>query len=186
MKAFRQLLGSAVKRHLAGLFFVLLKIVGFIPSQHFRKLVYRAAGMRLGRKVVIYGCSEFRAPQRISIGKNTIIGDHAVLDGRGGITIGENVNFSTGVWVWTRQHLKNDIAFGIEDGPVIIEDYAWISCRSVLLPGVRIGKGAIVCAGAVVTKDVMPFDIVGGVPAKKIGERRQDLSYQLGEFIPFM
>ena len=93
--------------------------------------------------------------------------------------------FNTGVWIWTMQHKVNDPDFGGESAPVIIGDYAWISCRTVLLPGVRVGEGAVVAAGAVVTKDVEPYAIVGGVPAKKIGERSQGLRYRLNSGMLF-
>ena len=56
-----------------------------------------------------------------------------------------------------------------------VEDFVWISCRTVVLPGVRIGKGAVVAAGPVVTKEVEPYAIVAGTPAKKVGERSHDL-----------
>jgi len=134
---------------------------------------------------VIYNNCEIRDAHRISIGNFSCIGDRCILDGRGGLTIGNSVNFSTGVWVWTMQHMVNDPDFACESAEVVIEDYAWVSCRSVILPGVRIGKGAVVAAGAVVTNNVEPYAIVGGVPAKKIGERSQDLRYELSSCIHF-
>ncbi len=85
-----------------------------------------------------------------------------------------------GVWIWTMEHDPQDPYYRGTGGPVNIHDYAWISCRVVILPDVTIGKGAVVAAGAVVTKDVAPYAIVGGVPAKTIGKRTEDLRYQLG------
>ena len=79
----------------------------------------------------------------------------------------------------------NDPEFGVKGAPVIIEDYAWVSSRTTLLPGVTIGKGAVVAAGAVVTKSVEPYTVVGGVPAKKIGERSKELNYKLSSSVPF-
>ncbi len=84
-----------------------------------------------------------------------------------------------GVWIWTMEHDPQDPLYRVKGGPVIIEDYVWISCRVVILPGVTIGEGAVVAAGAVVTKDVAPYTIVGGVPAKEIGTRTKDLRYRL-------
>ena len=124
-----------------GLKLCLLKTVGYIPSQAVRHAAYRACGMTMGRGSVIYHGCEVRAPRAVRIGSWTSIGDHAILDGRGGLTIGDSVNFSTGVWVWTAEHAVNDSAFGYSAAPVVIEDYAWISCRAVVLPGVTVGRG---------------------------------------------
>ena len=79
----------------------------------------------------------------------------------------------------TSNHLKDDPYFGVEDKPITIEDYAWVGSRATVLPGVTIGRGAVVAAGAVVTKDVPAYAVVGGVPAKVIGERAKDLRYNL-------
>jgi len=135
---------------------------------------------------VIYGKAEIRSPKKIKIGTNSIIGHNAILDGRGGLEIGNNVNFSSGVWIWTAEYDKDDPYFIATSGKVEIDDYAWVSCRVTILPGTKIGKGAVICAGAVVTKDVPPYAIVGGVPAKIIGERNKDLRYRLEGHIPFV
>lgn len=163
----------------------LLKASGYIPSQTVRNAGYRACGMAIGRGTVIYHGCEIRAPGNVRVGSWTSIGDHAILDGRGGLTIGDSVNFSTGVWVWTAEHGVNDPGFAYSAAPVVIEDYAWISCRAVILPGVTVGRGAVVAAGAVVTKSVAPYDIVGGVPAKAIGRRSTDLDYKLTSGLAF-
>ena len=116
-----------------------------------------------------------------------MVGSCAVLDGRRGITIGSNVNLSSGVWIWTLQHAINDPNFGTEGGPVEIGDRAWVSCRVVILPGVRIGTGAVIAAGAVVTRDIPDFAIAAGVPARVIGHRACDLRYELaGNSIPYI
>ena len=166
--------------------FLLLNHVGKVPSQRLRLGIYRRVfGLTVGESTAIYHGCEIRDPRRIRIGNFTSIGDRCILDGRGGLTIGNSVNFSTGVWVWTMQHTVEDPDFAIESAPVIIEDYAWISCRSVVLPGVRIGEGAVVAAGAVVTKNVEPYTIVGGVPAKKLGTRPRGLRYRMKDYVHF-
>jgi acetyltransferase-like isoleucine patch superfamily enzyme len=176
----RHSLANLMDNFRASFRFLLLQSNGKLPSQRLRHWIYRRIyGLKLGQDSVIFNSCELRDPHRISVGDFTSIGDHCILDGRGGLTIGNSVNLSTGVWIWTMQHKVNDPDFGCESAPVVIEDYAWVSCRTVLLPGVRIGKGAVVAAGAVVTKNVEPYAVVGGVPAKKIGERSHDLRYQL-------
>lgn len=160
-----------------------------IPSHLLRNFIYKFLyHIKIGKNVIIYGGIEIRSPYNIEIGDGTIIGDDSKLDGRNGIIIGNNVNFSTGVWVWTEQHNPQSSDFScINEGlPVIIGDRAWISCRVVILPGVTIGEGSVIAAGAVVTKDVEPYSIYGGIPAKKIGDRNKNLTYNFdGEFLPF-
>ncbi len=171
----------AMKRPYTGFTFLVLGVTTHIPLQWLRHGIFRLYGMEIDRTSIIYMGGEIRSPQNISIKKNTTIGHKCTLDGRGGITIGESVNFSSEVMIWTVEHDLNSPSFGAHEGRVIVEDYAWLSCRSIILPGVTVGKGAVVAAGAVVTKSVEPYAIVGGVPARKIGERSKDLQYSLGK-----
>lgn len=156
-------------------------LVGKIPSHHIRLFCYKNIfRMNLDQEVVIYGGCEFRDPWNISIGKGSIIGNNVQLDGRNGIIIGKNVNMSSGVWIWTQQHDVNDPLFRCfnENKTVIIEDYVWLSCRTIILPGIKIGKGSVIAAGAVVTKDCSEYAMYGGIPAKYISARNQDLEYE--------
>ncbi len=159
----------------------ILHIVGCIPIHHLRRLFYRAAGMKIGRGSTIHTGARFYDPKNISIGQDSIVGENAVLDGRAKLVIGNHVDIATGVMIYNAQHEINDEFFSPSMSPVVIEDYVFIGPRAIIQPGVRIGKGAIIAAGAVVTQDVPPFAVVGGVPAKIIGERRlKDLHYKIG------
>ncbi len=120
----------------------------------------------------------------IQIGDHCCINRNCYLDGRNGIYIGNNVNISFETVILTTQHDYNDEFFKIEAGEVRIEDHAWIGARSILLPGVTIGTGAVVAAGAVVVKDVPAYTVVGGVPAKKIAERSCEIKYR-SKFRPY-
>ena len=93
--------------------------------------------------------------------------------------IGDNVSVSPGVWILTDEHDIDDPDFPEVLSPVRIEDYAFIGSKAMILPGVTIGRGAVVGAGAVVTKSVAPFDVVGGVPARVIGRRGSEPRYEL-------
>lgn len=158
-----------------------LHIVGCIPSHCFRHFFYRLAGIKIGRGSTIHTKARFYDPRNISVGEDTIIGEEAVLDGRAKLLIGNHVDIASEVMIYNSQHNIEDESFKAEDKPVIIEDYCFIGPRSIILPGVTVGKGAIIAAGAVVTKDVPPYAIVGGVPAKIIGERKlKSLNYKLG------
>jgi acetyltransferase-like isoleucine patch superfamily enzyme len=156
------------------------EIAGRLPSHKLRRVLARAMGMTIGPRTHLYRWREVRAPANISIGDGTVIGFWATLDGREGIEIGRNVNFSSEVALWTLQHDPQSPDFGVRGGPIVIEDDAWVSFRATVLPGVRIGRGAVVAAGAVVTQDVPSYAIVGGIPARVIGQRTDDLRYDLG------
>ena len=154
-----------------------------LPSHDVRNFIYRYIfKMKLGKNAIIYHGCEIRAPENISIGNGSIIGDNCILDGRNGIIIDENVVFASDVRIWTEQHDHSDPWFRCETQkhlPVIVDKRAWIGSHCVILHSVHIGEGAVVAAGAVVTHDVPPFSIVAGIPAKIIGERNKDLRYKL-------
>lgn len=116
----------------------------------------------------------------IEIGNNTVINPKVLLDCRGGkLIIGNNVDIGQETNIWTQEHDPDNNNHGVKGGSVIIEDYVWIATRVTILPGVKIGKGAVVACNSVVTKDVPEMTIVGGVPAKVIGKRNNDLTYTL-------
>ena len=152
-----------------------------IPSHHIRKLLYKGLGAKLDKNVVVYHNAEIRAPFMLKIGEGTIIGDHAILDSRSGLTIGKNVNLSSNVSIWTLQHDHRDPLFGYPPSHkrlfTVIEDRVWLGCNVIVLPGVTIGEGAVCCAGSVITKDVEPYSVVAGIPAKKVNERPKNLKY---------
>ena len=160
-----------------------IHLVGNIPIHHFRRFVYRLSGMKIGHGTTIHMYTRFYDTTNISIGSDTVIGEHAVLDGRDKLEIGSHVALSTEVMIYNSEHDIESDTFKPINEPVIIDDYVFIGPRAIILPGVKIGRGAIVAAGAVVTKDVPPSSIVGGVPAKIIGERKnKNLHYRLGRY----
>ncbi len=160
---------------------MVLRWVSHVPSHLFRKLFYRLAGMKIGKGSVVHMWAGFFEPEGIVIGNNTIIGDHAFLDGRAPLIIGNHVDIASSVMIYNSEHNLEKDDFSAITEPVWIGDYVFIGPRAIVLPGVKIGKGAVVAAGAVVTKDVRDFAIVGGVPAKEIGERKnKNPSYHLG------
>jgi len=169
-----------------GLMLFLATLTGYVPWHALRLFVYRHfLRMRIGHHTSFHWRARFFMPWGITIGNHCVIGNDGFLDGREGIVIGNDVVLSMGVWIWTLQHDPQSSTFDSVGGPVIIEDYAWVSSRVTILPGVRIGKGAVVAANALVTKDVAPYAIVGGVPAKVIGERTQELTYHLDNHVGF-
>lgn len=169
-----------------GFWLLLATLLGCVPSHSLRLLGYRTLfGMQIGRKSTLHWQCRFFDPHRIRIGENTLIGNRNFLDGRNGLSIGDCVITASEVAIYTMQHAVDDPDFGIAGGAVVIEDYAYIGSRVTILPDVRIGRGAVVATGAVVTADVAPYTLVGGVPAKFIRERSADLHYKPTFRMPF-
>ena len=155
--------------------------VGLIPSHHIRKFIYKALGAEIGKNVVFHFRTEVRGLHRLKIGDGTIIGDNALLAAGRGLTIGKNVNLSSNVSIYSGAHDHRDPYFKstpAKTRPITIGDRVWIGSNAIILTGVSIGEGAVVCAGCVVTKDVEPYAVVAGIPAKKINERPHDLRYE--------
>lgn len=156
-----------------------LYLVGLVPLHFVRKAFYRFFGMNIQGNIHMW--ARFYNPANIIIGKDTIVGDHVFLDGRAPLIIGEHVDIASEVMIYNSEHDISSDDFHATDAPVEIGDYVFIGPRAIILPGVKIGRGAIVAAGAVVTKDVPEFSLVGGVPAKIIGERQnKNPKYKLG------
>lgn len=156
-------------------------IVGAIPFHAVRRFFYTMAGISMGKGSTVHMFGRFYNPRGITIGEGTIVGDQVVLDGRAKLSIGDHVDIASKVMVFNAEHDIHSEDFNVVYGDVTIEDYVFIGPNAIVLPGVRIGKGAVVAAGAVVTLDVPAGTIVGGVPAKEIGKRNvKDLKYRLG------
>lgn len=179
-------------------------LTGYIPSHTIRNFLYRYAfGVRLGKDSSIHWRTQFNNPAGITIGHNTIIGNDAFLDGRykrvlkkgesrlksyisqlsdpasRPLVIGNNVSIAGEVRIYTMEHDIDSPDFAEIGEPVVIDDYVVVGSRVTILPGVHVGKGAVIASGAVVTHDVAPFEVVGGIPAKFIRNRNKDLHYTL-------
>jgi acetyltransferase-like isoleucine patch superfamily enzyme len=111
----------------------------------------------------------------IRLGRDSLVGEYCVIRGQGGVQIGDRVYLSPLVQIVAVDHVFDDrsrpfVEQGITARGITIEDDVWIGSGAVITDGVRIGRGAVVAAGAVVTKDVDAHTIVGGVPARVVGE----------------
>ena len=155
--------------------------ISLVPSHHLRRFVYRALGAEIGKNVVFHFKTEIRGIHQLKIGKGTIVGDNALLAAHFGLTIGENVNISSNVSIYSGAHDHRDPYFRCTPQttrPITIGNRVWIGSNAIILTGVNIGEGAVCCAGCVVTKDVEPYAVVAGVPARKVNERPRDLRYE--------
>lgn len=160
-------------------------ILPHIPFWNWRRAYLRLLGTKIGAGTFVMKRNYFMNPNLLTVGQNSHINRGCILDARGGIIIGDNVSVSHRVNIMTGSHdMKSDDFCGIFK-PIEINDYAWLGVGCTILQNVVIGKGAVVCAGAVVTRNVEDFAVVAGVPAKKIGERTKSLDYKCRGWMPF-
>lgn len=171
-----------MKNFISGLYHFIIDIIMWFPCHPLRRLACRLLMKRFDASSAIYRNVDLRSPYRIIVGAHTNINKRCVLDGRGGLKIGDNVDIAQETNIWTEQHDYNDPTYKSVCKEVIIDDYVWLASRVTVLPDVHIGRGAVVASGAVVTKDVPPLAIVAGMPAKIIGYRKEEaLQYHLGD-----
>jgi acetyltransferase-like isoleucine patch superfamily enzyme len=156
---------------------VINELVQLIISNTVRIFFYKRTGMKVGKNTYIFRKCYLQKLSGISVGNNCVIGFSCKFNGKGPLTIGNNVNISSETIIESGSH--DFVTFESLFKPITIKDNVWIGTRAMVLQGVTIGEGAVVAAGSVVTRDVQPFTIVAGVPARVIGTRPNKIDYQL-------
>lgn len=144
-------------------------------GQRIRGVAYRLFLKKCGGKLVVRQYAHVWCPRNLSVGRNCSIGKFSNINCPGEVVIGDNVRMGPYVMITTLNHgmSRSAIIDSQEPDirPVHIDNDVWIGGHAVILPGVSIGEGVVIAAGAVVTKNIEPFAIVGGVPARVIGKR---------------
>lgn len=169
-----------MKQILAGFYLLLSEFIMWIPIWPIRWMYLKICLKSLGKKCYIARNVDIRAPWRITIGNNTIINKRVLLDGRGiGLIIGNNVDIAQDVKIWSLTHDINSPTHQSVKYLTKINDYVWIGANAIILSGVSIDKGAVIAAGAIVTKSVSANNVVGGNPSKFIKMRDNPLHYTL-------
>ena len=175
-------------RVLAGAFYswIYNEIIAILPSRRVRRAYLMFSAVSLPASTSIQLHCRFLHVHGVSIGERSVINFGSLLDGRRyPIVIGTDVSIGPEAAILTLGHDPRSPEFADRGGPVTIADRVWIGYRVLVLPGVCIGEGAVVGAGSVVTRDVPPYAIVAGNPARVIGERPRTLAYRLN-YRPFL
>ena len=155
-------------------------MINAAPSFFLKRVILRFLGARVEGNVCFhFPVKLFSSKARLDIGNNSTINSGCVLDTRGSIKIGKNVSISQGVKMYTGGHDVDCPIFRYTNKPIVIADYAVIFSWAMIMPGVRVGFGAVVLPGSVVTKDVGDYQVVGGNPAKVVKDRSHNLVYRL-------
>lgn len=173
---------------LAGSFasYIYGSIISCCPSHTLRSTVLSLYLARFGKDTSVQMRCRFLNGRKVYLGDRNVINFGCLLDGRHyTIKTGNDVSIGPEATILTLGHDPQSPTFADRGGDVIIGDRAWIAYRAIILPGIKIGEGAIVGAGSVVTKNVEPYTIVAGNPAKVIGRRNPDLTYHLN-YRPFL
>lgn len=147
-------------------------LITAVPSHRIRLWYYaHIMKFKIGKGSYIFMGCRFDCSENFQMGVNSVINANCRIDTRGSVCIGENVSISSDVIILTSDHNMDTPNLQGRNRMVIIEDFVWIGTRAMIMPGVRIRSGAIVAAGAVVTKDVQAYSVVAGVPAKPFKQR---------------
>jgi acetyltransferase-like isoleucine patch superfamily enzyme len=133
---------------------------------------------KCGANVAVHDCVVLRYPEKLRLGNNVSIHPFCYIDAQGHVEIGDDVSIAHNVSILSFEHDFSDCTIPIKDGPcipqlVIIEDQVWIGAGVRVLGGIKIGRGSVLGAGAVVTRDIPPMSVAIGVPARVIKSRLQ-------------
>ncbi len=157
-----------------------------LPWQCVRRIWYRTVmGFSVAPSSAILMGVTFDARRGFAMGANSVVNEEARMDTRGGIVLGCNVSISSRATILTTSRDPNNAGSAGYEGGVVIGDYARIGLDALIMPGVMIGEGAVVVAGAVVTASVEPYAIVAGAPARAIGRRDDQLEDSTRHRQPF-
>jgi acetyltransferase-like isoleucine patch superfamily enzyme len=156
-------------------------VVSRIPTVGARLRAYAALGVSFDDRssaMIALGVRMWGG-KNLSMGARATLNQECYIDARGGVRIDSDASVSREVCVFTAEHNLEHPEFDTDVAPVRLGSHCWLGARAMVLPGVTVGEGAVVAAGAVVTRDVEPYTVVAGVPARKIRDRPGPMTYEL-------
>lgn len=141
------------------------------PFHRWRSFLLRSFGAKVGKRVHVYPGVKIWAPWNLELGDECGIASGAILYSQGKITIGSQAVISQGAHICAGTHDYNDPGFRLVTMPIFIGERAWVAAEAFVHPGISIGKGCVIGARAVVTKDMPEWMVCAGHPCKPIKER---------------
>jgi len=159
--------------------FLLNVVYQLVPSFWAKNRFLSLLGFKIGARSYILKGGVFYRNSNLCVGKNSIVNRECTLDNRGAINIGNNVSVSHGVKIYTAGHEINSPYNEIKTRDVVLCDYVQVFSNAIICPGVVVGEGAVILPGSVVIKDVAPYSVVGGNPAKEVMKREEGLLYKI-------
>jgi len=174
LSKFRKLTAGSVKWHEEQQKLSMMTSAGLGPK--LRALFYETTLPKCGKDLYVHSGVVFYFPYNVTIGDNVYFNRNVFITARDEVIIGNNVLIGPNVVINTGNHTFSDrnvpiVKQGHTSEKIVIGDDVWIAANAIILKGVNIGEGSVIAAGAVVNKDVPPYTVVGGVPAKKIKAR---------------
>ena len=164
------------RNKLVRMIWIAFSVVFFRPFagpmfRYYRSFILRLWGAKVGRRCAIAAGAKIWAPWNLTLGDYVAVANGAELYSVAPIVVGNHITISQDAYICAASHDISSKLKPLVYHPITIVDFSWICARAIVLPGVTIGEGAVVAAGAVVTKDVEPWTVVGGNPAKVIKMR---------------
>ena len=166
----------SLKNKLARAAWIAFAVVFYRPFagplfRYYRSFILRLWGAKIGKRCAIAAGAKIWAPWNLTLGDYVAVANGAELYAVAPIVMGNHITISQDAYICTASH---DISTRLKPliyKPIRVDSYAWVCARAVVLPGVTIGEGAVVGCAAVAAKDVAPWTVVGGNPAKFIKKR---------------
>ena len=165
--------GNRARRAVWNLCYVLLFRTSPRPFHAWRAMILRVFGAKLGPNCHFYPKCKVWAPWNLVCEDAVGVGDDAELYNPSVLTVGSHAVISQGAYLCGATHLYNEPSFRLVSYPMTVGAYAWVCARAAVSPGVNVGDGAILALGSVATKDLEPFGIYAGMPARKVKERER-------------
>lgn len=164
--------GNRLLRAMWGMVYSLLFRTSPRPCHRWRAFLLRCFGAKLGANVKIYPRASIWAPWNLVCADTVAVADEAIIYNPSVITLGSHSIISQQAYLCGAMHDYDDPQFTFMSLPISIGEYAWVCARASVQPGVRLGEGAILALGSVASRDLEPWTIYGGIPARPIKARK--------------